>query len=179
MTAPDPARTRQRIGELLVSLVVVLHITVSAVNYLQDTPLGEALRPHLLWWEKPLGVGQNWDMFAPNPPRSVIYLETEALTPEGDWVPVPRITDNQDGPIRTRYWRGGKEERYLFTDGKKGLRRRKTKRICARYAEAGTPIEEVRYRRAWLRIPRPHHARDGRPYEPNGKDLEDYPCPRR
>ena len=179
MSVPPRRPAAGVLVRIVMSLLVLVHLGASATNYFRDTEPAKKVRKHTRKYEQLIGLSQNWDMFAPNPPRSVIYLETEALTPEGDWVPVPRITDNQDGPIRTRYWRGGKEERYLFTDEKKGLRRRKTKRICARYAEAGTPIEEVRYRRAWLRIPRPHHAREGRPYEPNGKDLEDYPCPRR
>ena len=171
MTAPDPARTRRRIGELLVSLVVVLHITVSAVNYLQDTPLGEALRPHLLWWEKPLGVGQNWDMFAPNPPRSSFGTRVEVLGLNGQWTDRPAPTGPGDGPIRVRYWRGGKEIRSLYPKDSTGVRARFAANLCAQAETSGAPIVGVRFSRTGLKSVSPQDRRAGVEGAYSEKDL--------
>jgi hypothetical protein len=166
------------IGRVLVSALVLIHLTASVANFFRDTDVGRDLRKHTRKYETALGLSQNWNMFAPNPPRSSIWLETKGLTENGDWIDVPRTTENASGPVRMRYWRGGKEERYLFMDEKKGLRRRKTKRLCAHMEAAGTPIVAVKYRRAWLRTPKPEDARAGQAPKLSGKDLEQYSCKR-
>lgn len=176
MSAERPPLAAGRIHRTLLTLAVLWHLLAGVAHYFRSTEVGRDLRKHTRDYERTIGLSQNWNMFAPNPPRSSIWLETQALTADGEWIDVPPVTVNDDGPVRLRYWRGGKEERYLFTDEKKGLRRRKTEKICARFEAAGTPVVAVKYRRAWLRTPPPEDARAGKPAKLSGKDLEQYPC---
>jgi len=178
LSATPPRYAIGPLRRVILSLAVMWHLLASTAHYFRSTDLGRDLRKYTRKYESALGLSQNWNMFAPNPPRSSIWLETKALLKSGEWIDVPRVTENADGPVRLRYWRGGKEERYLFTDEKKGLRRRKTARICDRYEAEGVPVVAVKYRRAWLRTPKPEDARDGAAAKLSGKDLEQYPCRR-
>ena len=176
MTEDRPPLAAGPIHRTLLMVAVLWHLFAGVAHFIRDTDLGRDMRKYTRDYERTIGLSQNWNMFAPNPPRSSIWLETEALTPDGEWIAVPPVTTNDDGPVRLRYWRGGKEERYLFMDEKKGLRRRKTEKICARFEAAGTPVAAVRYRRAWLRTPPPADARAGKPAKRSSKDLEQYKC---
>jgi hypothetical protein len=176
LTPKRPPLAAGLLARVVLSLAVSWHLMASAAHYARNTSIGRDLRQHTRPYERTLGLSQNWNMFAPNPPRSVIWLETKALDAQGNWEDVPRVTNNDDGPVRLSYWRGGKEERYLFMDEKKGLRRRKAKKICERFDAAGTPMAAVKFRRSWMRTPSPEDARRGEKPKPNGKDLEQYQC---
>ena len=173
---PAPPFAVGPLARTVLSAFVLLHLVASAAHYGRDTAVGRTLRQHTRDYETAVGLSQNWNMFAPNPPRSEIWLETEVLTTTGEWVASPRVTSSPTGPIRFQYWRGGKEERYLFEDDKIGLRRRKTARICAAAAARGEPVSGVRYTRVWQRTPKPADARRGIEGEFKRKFLDQHWC---
>ena len=53
---------------------------------------------------------------------------------------MPAPTGPGDGPIRVRYWRGGKEIRSLYPKDSTGVRRRFAANLCAQAETSGAPI---------------------------------------
>ena len=92
MSVPPRRPASGVLVRIVMSLLVLVHLGASATYYFRDTEPAKKVRKHTRKYEQLIGLSQNWDMFAPNPPRSDHYHEAEALTPQGDWVPVPRNT---------------------------------------------------------------------------------------
>ena len=82
-----PGGTLGRPRRVLIHLFVAFHLTAivcwSLTSSESAAPLNQMLRSRLAPYVIPLGFGQQWDMFAPNPPLSNNLLEAEVTLADG------------------------------------------------------------------------------------------------
>lgn len=138
-----------------------------------DTAPGAAVRRLTAPYERLLGVYQNWNMFAPNPPAITEWMEVED-TPRGGGAPTVHPGPHGPppaGPVVFGYRRAGKFERTVMKANEKALRRAIIDARCARAAAAGAPLARVRF----LRVSRPTGAPASAPL--SRAEVHRRPCP--
>ncbi len=69
--------------KVLVSAFLVVHLSATAVWVLPTCPLKTWAFDAVSYYIVPLGLWQYWGMFSPDPPRSVLELEAEAIDIRG------------------------------------------------------------------------------------------------
>jgi hypothetical protein len=66
--------TVARIRRTVANVVITLLLAVLVIDNLPDSELKQSVRPVVKPIETHLAVGQNWALFAPNPPRSQVVF---------------------------------------------------------------------------------------------------------
>lgn len=158
-------------GRVVVSLFIALHLVASVANFTRDTPAGGAVRAALMPYDRTIALAQEWDMFAPDPPKSDYHLREEIFTLAGDWEPIEPHFRMPEVQVRFRNFRSGKFERLLFESDNTGERRLRARTLCRQRAEAGDPIAGVRFVRTWTRNPRPRDRLAGIPENRSGETV--------
>ena len=68
---------------LAISAFVLFHVTATVIWVTPVSPLKQRLMPPLRFYMLPLGLWQAWCMFAPDPQRETIVLESEVIDVHG------------------------------------------------------------------------------------------------
>lgn len=70
-------------SRLIISGFIVFHLTATIVWVLPPCPVKALWMPRFAFYVIPLGLWQSWSMFAPDPVREVIHLESEVIDRRG------------------------------------------------------------------------------------------------
>lgn len=123
---------------------------------------GKDIRTHTRTYEKALGIHQNWSMFAPNAPRSSIWMDVEG---DAVWDEVltiqPPLGQVLPGPIEWHYRRLGKLERLGLKKSHSDIRRALARTWCARMDARKETVTAVRFYQNWVTTPSPSKRRKG------------------
>lgn len=98
------------IREIAVSAMIVVILAIGVVWNLPDAAITRAASPLLLPIALPLGLDQNWSMYAPDPPQRQESVEVHIAMADGSdkvWTP-PRLNP-VFGVAFSHRWRGFKE----------------------------------------------------------------------
>lgn len=68
---------------LAISGFLIFHLTSVVVWILPGSPLKQAMQPVFQSYMLPLGLWQSWWMFAPDPMRATVALESEVIDAQG------------------------------------------------------------------------------------------------
>ena len=68
---------------LAISAFVLFHVAATVIWVTPVSPLKQRLMPPLRYYMLPLGLWQAWCMFAPDPQRETIVLESEVIDVHG------------------------------------------------------------------------------------------------
>jgi hypothetical protein len=68
---------------LAISAFVLFHVTATVIWVTPVSPLKQRLMPAFRYYMLPLGLWQAWCMFAPDPQRETIVLESEVIDVHG------------------------------------------------------------------------------------------------
>lgn len=124
----------------------------------RDTGPGGWLRDQLRPYESLVGVYQNWNMFAPNPPGVDQWMEVWAIDAAGNKTALAPIRGERDqAHVEWRYQRAGKLERNLLN--------KKRRRTLKAYARTRCPLvpgtQKIEITRVRRHTPSPGERRDG------------------
>lgn len=72
-----------RVRRLAISAFVVFHIFVLTVWNIPTCVIRDRIAPTLAYYVQPLGLWQNWSMFAPDPVRHTVAVEATAIDAKG------------------------------------------------------------------------------------------------
>ena len=87
------ALTPSGMREIAVSAMIVMIVAIGVLFNLPDAAITRAVSPLLSSIALPLGLDQNWSMYAPNPPRRQEDIEVHVALADGSeraWAP-PRL----------------------------------------------------------------------------------------
>jgi hypothetical protein len=164
---------RMRAGRLLVVLFLLIHGTTVTASLAHEHPTGAQLRKVFRLYESLVGVYQNWDMFAPGPPRRDTWMEVVALDAAGGRTPLPPLQgERADRTIEWRYQRTGKLERNLLGKKRKSALRAYARWLCQEHPEAAR-IEVIRVQQ---RSPTMQERRDGVATEASRETARSQQC---
>jgi hypothetical protein len=99
-----------RIREIAISVMIVAVLVIGVVGNLPDASLTRAVTPAVDTVAVPLGLEQNWSMYAPNPPRRQENIEVHIAMADGTekvWT-LPRLNP-VFGVAFSHRWRRFKE----------------------------------------------------------------------
>lgn len=99
-----------RIREIATSAMIVVILGIGVVDNLPDAAITRAVSPVVDWIALPLGLDQNWSMYAPDPPRSQQNVEVHIAMADGNekvWT-LPRLSP-VFGVAFSHRWRKYKE----------------------------------------------------------------------
>jgi hypothetical protein len=74
-----------RIREIAISAMILVILTIGVVRNLPDSALTQAALPAVDRIALPLGLDQNWSMYAPNPPRRQENIEVRITMADGKY----------------------------------------------------------------------------------------------
>ncbi|HEY0136696.1 MAG TPA: hypothetical protein VGB85_21585, partial [Nannocystis sp.] len=134
-------------------------------------------------WPTVTGTSQSWKMFAPNPPRSNVFMKTVVVTQNGerwnignnayDYRPFPWVWND----------RMRKMQRRMVSKGKSYLRNWANFHCREWYLQTGQRAASVEIHKLSTRIPSPEQVATKGYYDPtrlklNDELVETYACPR-
>ncbi|MEC7946808.1 MAG: hypothetical protein VX265_04525 [Myxococcota bacterium] len=138
---------------------------------------GADMRMRTRTYERALGIHQNWSMFAPNAPRSSVWMAAEAETARNETVVLrPPLGRLLPGPVEWHYRRLGKLERLGVKKSHSDIRRALTRTWCRRMHDDGTPITAVRILQYWQPTPTMSQRRRGRKPDVKHKVRQELKC---
>lgn len=138
---------------------------------------GADMRTKTRTYERALGIHQNWSMFAPNAPRSSVWMEVEAETDQDETLVLqPPLGQVLPGPVEWHYRRLGKLERLGVKKSHSDIRRALTRTWCRRMHEDERPITAVRILQYWQPTPTMSQRRRGRKPDVKHKVRQELKC---
>ena len=153
MQAPSLAVRRA-----LLSLLLIWHLVAVGAALALETAPGKAVRRYTRDYERLVGVYQNWNMFAPNPPQVDNWMQLTGTLASGEAVTLaPLVGARDDVWLELRYLRAGKLERNLLSE-----KRQKALQHFARQQCAQQPgLVQVMVTHVKRRTPTPQARRGG------------------
>jgi len=83
MVANTPRDWARRLGRLVVSVFLVVHVVMTVVWVMPPCPIRVRSQGVIDAYMLPLGLWQYWGMFAPDPVRNALTLEAEVVDSRG------------------------------------------------------------------------------------------------
>ena len=170
---PESGWAYGRIGRWIVGTVVAWHIAAVAAWSIPDKDctysFRKPAREMVGWWLKTTQTSQSWNMFAPNPIRTNVFLKVMITDQDGEtW---DMRTDANSPRHKEVPWlfydRAGKITRRVLGDGK-WYQKWYARYHCRQWAleHGGEAPEKVQLIKLWYRIPPPEEMRDRGYYRP-------------
>lgn len=75
---------RERAGEIAISVMVALLVSIAVVGSLPDSAIKNTAAPLLEPFTRTTGLDQSWGVFSPNPPRKLTEVEVHVIMSDGD-----------------------------------------------------------------------------------------------
>ena len=149
--------THSKIIRTLLSIAIVFHLLAVVGSLSYGTPVGDEIRTFTRPYEKLAGVYQNWNMFAPNPPKSAYWMEIVGFNEDGESQVIRSLVGPlPDRAIEPRYRRLFKLERTMLQKNKGLARKGLVQWLCAQ----DPALKKIKISRITLSTPRPLARRD-------------------
>lgn len=94
------------IGRLLTSIVLIALVAMTVIWNLPDSPVEDRLKNTIRPVVLAVGLQQGWELFAPNPTRTVVHVSAEVQLESGEITTFEfPAGDNGIGALRQYRWR--------------------------------------------------------------------------
>jgi hypothetical protein len=162
---------------LVVGLFLCMHGWMVVGSLANERDWGKQMRAKTRTYERALGIHQNWSMFAPNAPRSSVWMKVEADAVWDEVVEIePPVGGPLPGPFEWHYRRLGKLERLGVKKSHSDIRRVLAKTWCKRLDEQKMPVKTIRIHQYWQPTPTMAQRRRGKMPKVKNKLRQEIKC---
>ena len=138
----------------MIGLYLMVHGWMVVGSLASDRDWGQWMRAKTRTYERALGIHQNWSMFAPNSPRSSVWMVVEGVAVWDEVIQIqPPLGGPLPGPVEWHYRRLGKLERLGVKKSHSDIRRVLARTWCQRMDADKQTLKKVRIHQYWQPTP--------------------------